>query len=461
VNFTGKNPTIMRRWLLALLLCLSVGCTRDPSVRKQKFFASGQKYFANGQYREAIIEFNNAVQIDPRFADGHYRLAESYIKVQSWALAYQELARTVELEPANYAAHLELANLLIAGRDLKQAQEHTDLLLQAQPENPKVHLAVANLLAAQDDLPGAIGETQKAISLAPAQSDAYLNLALLQVRTNQADAAEANFKKAAELDPKSMGTQLALGSYYQSRGRYAEAEQTFRQAMKADPGNPEARGAIARLYLVQGKKDDAENFLRQAKADFADNSVGYRMLGDFYYAIGDMKNAVAEYESLHQAHPKDLQVEKNYVQLLILTNGVDDAGKLNDEVLKAIPNDSEALIYRGQIQIKQGKLSDAVETLQSVIKNDPGNGLAHYHLGVAEAELGNAEQAEAEWQNAAKLRPDLIEPQQALGSAASAARRHGDGRASRDEVDRAAADFSGWIFVARGVVHQSQAVCRC
>src|SRR6266700_7121118 len=105
---------------------------RDPNVHKQKFFKSGQEYFEQGKYREAVIQFQNATQIDPHFAAAHYSLAQSYLKLEQWPSAYQELVRTVDIEPTNFSAHLELANLLIAGNQLKQAHEHVDLLLEKQ-----------------------------------------------------------------------------------------------------------------------------------------------------------------------------------------------------------------------------------------------------------------------------------------------------------------------------------------
>src|ERR1700685_2017875 len=160
------------RLVLALILIatLFAGCTRDPNVRKQKYFESGQRYFDKGKYREAAIQFNNAVQVDSHFAQAHYQLAQSYLKLQQWAPAYQELGRTLELQPENYQAHIDIANLLIAsGRPevIGRAKEHTDLLLAKQPNDPQVHESVASLLAAQEDFTGAIQEMQKAISFGP------------------------------------------------------------------------------------------------------------------------------------------------------------------------------------------------------------------------------------------------------------------------------------------------------
>jgi len=419
-----RHSSVYRLFLiLGLTVSLLTGCSRDPNVRKQKYFESGQRYFEKEKYREAAIQFSNAIQVDSRFAHAHYQLAQTYLKLQEWTRAYQELSRAIEIEPENYQAHIDLANLLIAGRDLKQAKEHTDLLIIRQPDNPEVHVAVANLNAAQENLGVALQEMQKSVALGPDRWQTYLNLALLQIRANQSDAAEANFKKAVTLNPKAMSAQLSLGSYYQSRNRLPEAEQQFRRAIEVDPKDPDPRAALARLYMGEGKKAETEEFLKQVKRDLPEKSVGYRMLGDYYFATGDLDKAVAEYGSLNQAHPKDIQVKKNYIQLLILKNRLDEARKLNDQVVKTNPSDTEALIFKGQIQLRDGHARDAADSLQSALKGDPDNGVAHYHLGVAFDQMGNLARAESEWRQAVRLRPDLSEAQRAL---AAVALRRGD-----------------------------------
>src|SRR6266567_3821234 len=325
-------------------------CSRDPNVRKQKYFESGQRYFAKGKYREAVIQFRNATEVDGTFAAAHYQLAQSYAKLQDWQHAYGELSRTLELQPGNYKAHVDIANLLIAGGQVKMAQEHTDLLLDKQPNDPDTHLVVANLLAAEQRFDQAIAETQKAIALAPDRGDFYLNLALLQTKSNQHDAAEANFKKAIEF--------------------------------KATAANP------------------------------------HLALADFYFAIGDLEKAISQYESLYNDHPNDLQVEKNYIQLLILKNRLDEANKINERILKSAAKDEDALTYRGEIQIRQGEPNEASRTLQSVVSSSPGNAVAHYQLGLALDQLGDLDRAGAEWEQAARLQPNMIDAHEAIAKLA-------------------------------------------
>lgn len=413
-----KHSAVFRGFLvLGLSVGLLVGCSRDPEVRKQKYLESGQRYMQKGKYREAVIQFGNAVQVDPRYAEGHYQLAQAYLKLQNWNLAFQELERTVQVQPANMAAHVDMANLLIAARQFKQAQEHIDAVFGNNPNNPQAHMAEANLKAGQQDFSGALREMQNAVQLAPDQWDFYLNRAVLQVRMNQFDAAEADFKKAAVLNPQAINVQLALGAFYEQRARVSDAEQSFQHAMQIDPKSPDPVVALARLYLAEGRQAEAEELLRKSKDTFRDNPVGYRMLGDYYFALGDLDKATTEYASLYSKFSNDLQIKKNYIQILILKNRLDDANKLNDEILKANRDDAEGLIYRGQIEIRQGREREAAETLQQALHTDPENGVAHYHLGVAFSQMGHLARAESEWRDAVRLRPDLAEAQKSLALA--------------------------------------------
>src|SRR5271170_3824543 len=116
-RFVMRHSSILRLVLtVGFVATTFVGCSRDPNVRKQKYFESGERYFNKGKFREAAIQYANAVQIDPRFAQAHFQLGKTYLNLHDWIHAYQELARAVELAPDNYQAHVDLANLLISAR---------------------------------------------------------------------------------------------------------------------------------------------------------------------------------------------------------------------------------------------------------------------------------------------------------------------------------------------------------
>src|SRR5690349_11767707 len=95
----------------ALTAALLLSCSHDPNKEKHAYFDSGTRYFQQEKFREASIQFQNAIKVDPAYADAHYQLAQCYMKLKIWNQAFAELLRTVDLAPKNYKARIDLGNI--------------------------------------------------------------------------------------------------------------------------------------------------------------------------------------------------------------------------------------------------------------------------------------------------------------------------------------------------------------
>ena len=78
---------VMSAWnvskAVAVVLAVSLaaaGCRKDPEFAKQEYLKSGDRYMESGKVAEAIVQYRNAVQQDPRFGEARLKLAEAYIK---------------------------------------------------------------------------------------------------------------------------------------------------------------------------------------------------------------------------------------------------------------------------------------------------------------------------------------------------------------------------------------------
>jgi len=85
------------------------------------------------------------------------------------------------------------------------------------------------------------------------------------------------------------------------------------------------------------------------------------MLADSYLSRGLMDKAMEEFGALSARYPNDFPIKKA-TSLLILRNRMDEAVQLNDGILKKAPQDSEALVLKGQILLRQNKFDDALTT---------------------------------------------------------------------------------------------------
>jgi tetratricopeptide (TPR) repeat protein len=405
-------------FIFVSLSLVTAGCFRNPNARKQKYLESGAHYFQQGKYREAAIQFGNALQIDKNFAPAHYQLAQCFLRQGLFSNAFRELSTVVELEPKNWQAQLDLANLLFEGRRFLDARDRATLILKESPNDVGAQLLLANSNAQLGNTQVAIEEAQQAVQMAPDKPAPYLILGLLQEKAQQISEGEQNLRKAVSLDPKALPPRLGLASFYQRQHRLPEAEVEYSEAIKADSSSPVPPASLATLYLASGKRDQAEQVLRDAKKAMPDNPAGYRMLADFYLSTGDSTKALSEFASLSKEHPKDLVVKKLYVQLLIQNKQLDQAMILNTDILGQNAKDADGLVFKGQVLNLQNKPAEALPVLQEAIKSNPENPVAHSQLGTSYSRTGDSAAAEREWREAVKLKPSTLDAQEYLAAVA-------------------------------------------
>src|SRR5258708_28158501 len=381
----------------AMGICLLLtGCLRDPNVRKQKFVEQGDRYFAQEKFPEALLTYGRALQIDPKFAAAHYKVAKCQLKLANWASAFQELQRTTDLDPQNLPAHPDRGQLYLAGGRAPDARDQAQLILKSNPQDLTAQILLSDADAQMGNLRDALLEATDAMKASPGDATVYLNLANIQEKASAYQDAIANFLKAEALSPASPAPAMALGGLYQAQKRWDDAEKTFRRAIAIAPKNPAPRASLAAMYVVQGQRALAEKVLQEAKTDLREDPAASRMLGDYFLSLGDSAKALAEFASISKDHPADLKIRESYIQLLILSHQIDEAAKLTAEILKKSPQDVEGLILNGQILLQKGNYQDALQTLQFAVKGDPANPIAHYQLGIAFLALGNMNQAESQ-----------------------------------------------------------------
>ena len=110
---------MVRRVSLCFAVAAVVSCFPgcSPEQKKAKHLKQGEAFLAESKTREAIIEFRNILQIDPKDAFAYYKLGLAYLMAGQVKEAYADLSRSVELKRDNVDAHLKLAGILLAGRE--------------------------------------------------------------------------------------------------------------------------------------------------------------------------------------------------------------------------------------------------------------------------------------------------------------------------------------------------------
>jgi tetratricopeptide (TPR) repeat protein len=408
--------------ILTLLIAatLVAGCHGDPNVRKQKYLESGKRYSAQGKYREASIQFSNALKVDKSFPDAHYELAQTYVHLGQFSAAYAELMRTVDLQPTNYKARIDLGNLLVAGGKIDNAQKQADAVIAAQPDNPDVHALLSAIALKQGRKDQALSEIRRAQELDPNRSAFHTGLALLQASDPGNDSSVENeLKKAVALDAKSQTAKLLLAAFYIKNSRWQDAEQTCREAIAAAPKSLPPRAVLAQVFLKKGDQAKAEEVMRQTSNDLADNSQGVRMLADYYAGSGQLDKSKAEFSSLAAEYPKNSSVQKGYIRVLLQQKDYATARTVVAGLMKSSSKDPEAAALNGIVLLKDGKADEAVNALTQGVRNFPKDAFIQYWLGRAATEKGDSALAEKSFRQVVELNPRALNALEELARIAS------------------------------------------
>jgi tetratricopeptide (TPR) repeat protein len=407
---------------LALALTASVlfsGCHGDPNVRKHKYLESGERYSAKGKYREAAIQYLNAIKIDKNYAAAHYDLAQAYMHLGQFGVAYKELQRAVDLQPGDWKARIDLGKLDLAGGKIDDAQVQANVVLAAQPNNPDLHALLSAIAARQGHKDQALAELHRALELDPNRAAFHEDLALLQADdTNALTSVEAELKKAIALDPKSVNAKLLLVAFYSKAGRWAEAEQAARDAIATDPNDVAARQGQAQVYLLQGNQAKAEEVLRQSSAELAGDPQGAQLLAAYYERSGQNDKAKTEYARLADKYPKNLSVQEAYVRALIRAKDYSTAQTAVARLLKSNPKDAQIQALHGIVLLNDGKAGDAVNVLAAAAKDYPNDGFIQYWLGKSALAKGDNALAETSFQHAVQINSSAVDALEQLGGLA-------------------------------------------
>lgn len=392
-------------WVLVLALAAgAAGCSKDPEVAKKEYFDSGNRYFAEGKFKEAIVEFRNAVQQDQRFGEARLKLADAYVKENDPRNAFREYVRAADLLPNSVEAQTKAATFLMLAQQYEDAKTRAEKALALDPKNVEAQVLRANAMAGLKDLDGAVTEMEQAIKLDPAQASSYANLGQLQLARGNAAEAEQAFKKAIETDPKSVVAHLALANFYWSANRREEAEAELEASLALDPKHELANRAMATFLVGSGRAAEAEPYAK-ALADISQGGAAKLALADYYIGLRRDKDALAVLARAAE-DKASWAAAQSRVAAIQYASGQKEAGqKTIDEVLAKEPKNVQALLVKSRFLLTENKLDEALVPAKSATAADPNNAEPQFVLGSILAAKSDVEGAAAAMKEVLRLNP--------------------------------------------------------
>ena len=218
--------------VLALLVNVVSAQASLERDRARSHYRKGWEFMRVEGWQDAAKEFQNAIDIDPRFEDAHYMLGRADMAMKKYAEAIASYTKARDLYRAQ--AGRQFSNQQEAQRYRQdRLTEIDEMIRQAQtgPQN----------LAAQERM-RQLQEYRRQIQL--------------------------SFQRGGNITIENSVpafVSLALGSAYFRSGKLEDAEREYKTAVATDPKTGEAHSNLAVVYFETGRYDEAERAVAAAE----------------------------------------------------------------------------------------------------------------------------------------------------------------------------------------------------
>ena len=400
--------------LLAAVVFLA-GCT-NPEKAKADHVARGEAYLKDQKFQEAALEFRNAIQIDDKFAQAQWGLAQAYEGLERFPEMLDALRATVRNDKSNLEARIKLGNYYLVGsRNRADVIGEAELLakevLQTDPNHIEGHILMAGVLYAQQQKDKAFEELNRAIEIDPKRVESYLSMARFHSMNKENDKAEDLYKRAIQVNANSSVAHTEYGKFLTQANRPAEAETELVKAVEVGPTDRNARFVLASYYLVNRRFDKAEESYKALAALQPDKSEGQAVLADFYSSINRTDEAVKIYQDILAKTPDYVQGRYRLGEILLMRGDTQGANVQIEEILKKDQTDRQALLLRARMRAQAGNpdnIKSAIEDLKNVLRQEPNSRTALYFMAQMHFTLGLLDQARTFAADLEKTYPDYL-----------------------------------------------------
>lgn len=346
--------------------------------RWQQYQSQGQQLQQQGRFEEALLAYQNALQIDPRHAESHFRTGR---------LLWQ-LGRTAEASGALQRAVDEDVCALRIPADFQQSIRQVARAVQATLVDFDQSLRNQTLTSQGHNLPG----EESFLDHVHLTIGGYRDLAVAIIQQLARD----DVLQVGSLDPVAIEQATERIESRIDRQQHGVAERNLAKVLNW-AGKHQQAGRLA-LGALEKLPDDPESLV---------------IAGAYVRHEGDLQRGLQLLERAVEQLPDYAEARQLFGAMLVDAGRLDDA--LEQFLALASLREGDAAAWRmvGAIRVEQQRPGEALPYLQRSLElaDDPET---HLQLAIAFRQLDQPHQARQHLQQVRRQNPDDVDAQQML-----------------------------------------------
>jgi len=228
-EFVNNEPTAIRK-------------IHEQFLNDYSFVRAGNEFFKSGEADNAIEEYKNALELNPKNAEAHLKMGFLFYNIKSMhEEGMAHLLKAMELEPNDPRIHHDLGMALLHQREYDQAIKHLSVALQGMPEGFDVQYKPADMhynlgmaLFQSGNFKDSASHLSQAVRIDPDSARSHYSLAMALAIQGQLDEAVEHYTRAVKINPGIDTSPIlhdVLGMEYAKAGQFQEAIASAEKAL--------------------------------------------------------------------------------------------------------------------------------------------------------------------------------------------------------------------------------------
>lgn len=357
-------------------------------------FISGSASEAKGDYASAILEFQDALRLDPT-AGIHYALAKNYLFLNKLPIALQHARKAVDLDSSGV--------------------DYYDLL--------------ADIFSATRQYDSAAVVLEKLIKIDSLRFNSYYKLARIYENSKPLKAISIYEKLSSVVGPE-WTILVRVAELYEQLGRTDDAINTIVELLTIDPANTALQKVLSELYQRSKQLDKALNVILDILEFTPDDLDARERKAQILIELGDWSSAADEYSYFleNQDIPLEskIRIGSAYFSQSLSDSTLTPTTKRFFETIDADTTDWQVKMFLGAIALNEKNDSAAIKYFKTVTELANWNVEGWIRLGGLYFDSGKYNEAAKLMQEAITLFPDDFAINLILGLSLAQNNHHSD-----------------------------------
>lgn len=407
--------------ILILVFTFFIGCSSTTEVKKEQtpvaakdkklakeLFISGSTNEMKGNYSAAIIDYQEALRLDP--SPGiHFALAKNFLRIQKLPSALSHAKEAVKGNSENTEYKYLLANIFQAGNQPDSAAAVYEQIIQTDSTDQNAYYALAQIYEATQPLK-ALELYYKLVDLIGPEWNVLVSIADLNERMGNVEKTIETVEELTELDPSNLKLKKLLIESYLKVEKYDKALKMADELLIEHPNDINLLEYRANSLIQLDRWDEgAAEYERLSERDDMPLEGKVRIGAAFYsHSRGDSLSLSRAKKIFTEIDADTTHWRVKLFLAQIALEEEDDSTAIENfySAAELAPWNSQIYMSLGGLLFDKGRYDETIELLTPSIERFPDEFVLNVILGLSYVQKLQYSEAEPFLKKALLLNPD-------------------------------------------------------